>query len=217
MRRLALGAALTILLAVASAAYAAPSLIGPTGMLVVPTAEVLGMTQWNVGATAVRADDASDETVYYANLGLMPRLELGIARDKFEGGEAETLLNGKMNVLGPLPGQVTLAFGMVDITDQIDRTTYVVATHDLGAGVLTPRGRFTRPQVHLGVGSGRFDGLFGAFSVTVSGRTNAMIEYDGDDLNLGVCWPVLDSVGLTLASLDGFDDLAASVSASSPW
>jgi len=100
VRRLALAAALTILLAVASAAYAAPSLIGPTGMLVVPTAEVLGMTQWNVGATAVRADDASDETVYYANL---------------------------------------------------------------------------------------------------------------------VCWPVLDSVGLTLASLDGFDDLAASVSASSPW
>lgn len=217
MNRFAVAVAVFVLLALPPAAPAASSLIGPSGLLVVPTAEVLGMTQWNAGVTAVRVDDESDETVYYANVGLVPRFELGISRDKFEGREAETLLNGKLHVLGPLPAQVTLAFGMLDITDQIDRTAYVVGTHDLGAGVLTPRGRFTRPQVHVGVGSGRFDGLFGGFSVTVSGRTDAMVEYDGDDLNLGVRWPIIDNVNLTVASLDGFDDLAASISASSPW
>jgi hypothetical protein len=212
-----LGIAVTAMLALPIGGWAEPSLVGPTGLVTVPTAGVLGMGQWNVGATGVRVDEGEDESIFYGNVGLLPRLELGFARDKLQGSEAETLLSGKVQLLGPLPGRITLSAGMIDITDQIDRSGYVVASHTLGAGVLTPRGQFSAPQVHLGVGSGGLDGLFGGLSVTVNGRTDVMAEYDGEDVNVGVRWPVVSNVGVSIALLDGLEDLAAGLSFSSPW
>jgi hypothetical protein len=200
----------------AAAAYADSSLLGPTGLVTVPTAETLGILQWNVGGASVWAGSGPDESVVYANIGLLPRLEVGFARIEPEDGDAETLLNAKLRIVG-LPGKVTLAVGAVDLTDQIDRSAYVVLTHDLGAGIISPKGQFTKPQVHVGVGGGQFDGIFGGVSLTVSGKADVMAEYDGEDVNVGVRWPIIPKVSLTAAALDGFDDLALGLSLKSPW
>lgn len=217
MRRLLLGVAVLALIIGASSAWGAePSLIGPTGLLTVPTAETLGLLQWDVGAANVWANGGPDTSVIYANIGLLPRFELGVSRFKAEDAEAETLVNAKFRVVG-LPGKITLAVGAFDLTDQIDRSPYAVVTHDLGAGIVSPRGQFTKPQLHIGIGGGRFDSIFGGVSVTVGGKADVMAEYDGSDVNLGVRWPLFPKVAVTAAALDGFDDLALGISVKSPW
>jgi hypothetical protein len=105
----------------------------------------------------------------------------------------------------------------VDLTGQIDRSVYLVASHDLGAGIVSPKGRLTKPQVHVGVGGGRFDGIFGGVSVTLGGKADVMAEYDGENVNLGVRWPLIPRVAVTAAALDGLDDLALGISLKSPW
>jgi len=216
VRRLLLGVTVFALMVGGAAAWADPSLVGPTGLVTVPTADTLGILQWNVGGANVWAGSGPDESVVYANIGLLPRLEIGFSRIEPEDGDAETLLNAKLRILG-LPGKVTLAVGAVDLTDQIDQSAYVVLTHDLGAGIISPKGQFTKPQVHVGVGGGQFDGLFGGVSLTVSGKADVMAEYDGEDVNVGVRWPIIPKVSLTAAVLDGFDDLALGLSLKSPW
>ena len=218
MRRFILGAAvlLVLMLATVGVFAAQPSLVGPTGLLAVPTADVLGILDWNVGATQVWTDGGADESVIYANLGLLPRLEVGVARQEPEGLDGETLINAKLHLLS-LPGQFSIAVGMIDLTDQIERSGYVIASHTLGAGILTPHGQLAEPRVHFGIGGGRFDGLLAGVSATVARKADVMAEYDGEDFNVGVRWPVAPRVSVTVAALDTFDDLAAGVSLISPW
>lgn len=217
MGRLALGIAVAVLIGLPGAAWAGPSLIGLSGLLTTPTAEVLGMTQWNVGGTAVLVEEGPDASVVYANAGIIPRLELGFAREQVQDGEAETLANAKLAVLGPLPGKISLAAGMMDVTDQVERSGYVVLSHTLGGGLLLRRGMVTSPQVHVGVGNGRFDGVFGGLSLTFDGRVEVMGEYDGEGINFGARWPIVGTLNATVAAFDGLDDYAVGLSLCSPW
>jgi hypothetical protein len=217
VRRLTVAAALALALIWTSAGWAASSLLGPTGLITIPTADVLGMTQFTVGLTQVWADAHEDETLVYANVGLLPKLEVGFTREDLQDDESETILNAKVRLLGPLPGKITLAAGVMDFTDQIDRTVYVVGSHTLGAGLLTEFGQVTTPQLHVGIGGGRFDGLFAGVSTTVNRKLALMAEYDGDDINLGARLPVAPQVEASAGILNGFDDLALGVQFSSPW
>ncbi len=217
MRRMLLGIAILVLCVGATAASGAePSLLGPTGLIIIPTAETLGLLQWDAGVANVFAGSGPDTSVIFANIGLLPRLEIGASRLGPENADAETVFNAKLRVVG-LPGKVTLAVGAFDLTDQIDQSPYVVLSHDLGAGIISPHGQFTKPQLHIGFGSGQFDGLFAGVDVTVGGKADAMAEYDGNEFNLGVRWPVVPKVAVTAAALDTFDDLALGISLNSPW
>lgn len=216
VRQIIIGLLVVASLALGGAAWGDASLFGPTGLLAIPTAELLGMTQWNVGASAIWIGD-NDADVLYGNMGLLPRLEVGVARTDFDQGEAETLVNAKLGLLHAVPGEVSLAVGVVDLTDQMDRSVYVVLSHTLGAGVLMRKGTVTSPQVHVGIGGGRFDGLFAGLSATVEERVKVMAEYDGDDINLGATWPLAPNLTGTLAVLNGLDDLGAGLTLSSPW
>lgn len=216
MRRTAAVVILT-LLALPALGSAAPSLTGPTGLVLIPTASTLGMAQWDVGAAGVWADDDANSSILYANVGLISGLEAGFTREKLESAEAETLLNAKLHLLAPPVGKLKLAAGMIDITDQVDRSPYIVLTHTLGAGILTRVGPVALPQVHVGVGGGRLDGLFAGVSTTVNRRWNLMAEYDGEHFNAGARTPVATNVEATVAVLDGLENVAAGLSFSSPW
>jgi hypothetical protein len=216
VRRHSLLVGVVVLMMSVNVAWGSPSLLGPTGLLRVPTADTLGALQWNVGASNIWAAGGPDESSIYANVGLLPRLEVGASRNEFEDLESETLLNAKYAFL-KLPGEVSLAGGVIDLTDQIDQSAYVVVTHTLGAGVISPHGQFTMPQLHVGAGGGRFDGLFGGVSVLVGTKADVMAEYDGENFNLGVSLPLMPKVELTAATIDTFDDFGLGVSASSPW
>jgi len=217
MRRLAtVVAVLAVVAAGPTAAWSSSSLLGPTGLLLTPTAEVLGMSQWNAGG-ALLADDAEDVTALYANVGLFKGLEVGASRVKPEGGGAETFVNAKFLLPQPIPLKLSLAVGVVDITDQVDSTPYVVFSHMIGGGLILQQGAFSSPQVHVGIGGGQLDGIFGGISAKLKDRIDVMAEYDGDDIKLGAKFPLSANVQVTAAALDGLDDFGVGVSLSSPW
>lgn len=217
MSRFPLLVAIFLLLALPAAASAAPSLLGPTGLLLIPSADTLGLTRWNLGAVGIWSNDDPNRSLLSANVGLLPGLEVGFTREKSESAEAETLLNAKLRLFQPPLGRTTVSAGIVDITDQLDRSPYLVLTHTLGAGVLTRVGPVTLPQLHVGVGGGRFDGLFAGVSTTVNRRITLIAEYDSEDINIGARIPLAANLEATVAVLDGCDDLGAQVSFSSPW
>jgi len=199
------------------AANAAPSMLGPTGLILTPTADTLGMTEFDVGVSGIRFDDNGNETVIYGNAGVLPGLEVGVSHDRFGNEDSQTLVNAKLRLFRPPLGRFTLSAGMIDITDQVDRTSYLVLSHAIGAGVITRVGPVTLPQVHIGIGNGRLDRVFGGVSTVVGRRVEVMAEYDGAHVNVGARVPLALRFAATVAGLDGFKDVAAGVSFSSPW
>ncbi len=217
VRKLTIGLAIVVLLAVAGAAGAAPSLLGPTGLILTPTADTVGMTEFNLGVSGIRSDDTPDETIAYGNVGLVPGLEVGLSHVKLEHEDGETLLNAKLRLFQPPLGRFTVSAGMIDVTDRFDRTSYVVVSHVLGAGVISRVGPVTLPTIHLGIGNGQLDRVFGGVSTVVNRKVEVMAEYDGQHVNIGARVPLALRFSATVAALDGTQELGAGVSFSSPW
>ena len=194
MRRIAI--VLVLLALAALPAAASSSLLGPTGLLLIPTADALAATQWNVGGSSFSADE-EDVTAVYANMGLWKGLEVGASWFNGDDADSELLLNAKVRLPQPVPVKLSLAAGVMDITDAIDATPYLVASHMIGGGLVMRQGFCTAPQVHLGVGGGMLDGLFGGVSAVVAEKISVMAEYDGSDVNLGAKLPLAANVELT--------------------
>jgi hypothetical protein len=198
---------------------AAPSLGGYTGLLFVPTASTLGNTDYNIAYFSL----GDDSHVWTGNIGLKGGFELGIARVKYDSdysmepfstesffssyGTEETLLNAKYNfrpqTSAHKPG---LAVGVADATGEIDTTAYVVATQSLSK-VYKPN----NPQLHVGIGSGMFDGFFAGVSATYS-KVTLIGEYDSHDINLGARLAITNDFRIHAGWINGLDDLAIGAS-----
>ena len=207
---------MVIALGLPAGAWAAPSFLGPSGLLFVPTADVVGAMQWDAGGAAVWVDEGEDATYVFGNIGLMPKLEFGFSRDDLEGETAETLLNAKYRLL-ELPARVQVAVGALDITNEVDSTYYAVASHELGAGIVKPHGLIKAPRIHGGVAEGRLDDIFLGFSALVGETAEVLADYDSEEVNVGVRWSLVHDLKLTVAAVHDLDDYAAGLSYGSTW
>lgn len=217
MRRLWVVVGCLVAMGIATGAGAAnPSLLGPTGLLLTPTADTLGTLEFNLGATLINVDEDTNITALYGNVCVFPRLEIGATLLDADGSDAETFLNVKYRIIG-LPGELTLAAGVFDVTDEIDQSVYAVLSHDIGAGIIKPKGIISRPRIHIGLGGGRYDGLFGGLSFQSGDKTEVIAEYDSDNINLGLRYSPVSKLALTAAALDGFNDFGFGASVNSPW
>lgn len=195
---------LLILLAVAlpallaGSAAAAPSYYGYTGLLVTPTADALDAGDFSLGGVFI-SRDRNDTTVLSANLGLAQSLEAGVAMVDPEFGKTRTLVNAKYRFLPETGTQPALAFGVSDITGEIDSTPYLALSKSLdwqGSSLRAPR-------VHVGVGGGRLDGVFAGLSAAVTKSTLLMVEYDTNDLNFGAQWAASNEIRIHAGLLAG--------------
>jgi hypothetical protein len=209
-------AVVAMLLLAASGAWAAPSLFGPTGLMVIPSAEVVGMAGVN-GQWAQISFDSADETIVSANVGPLPKLEVGAAHLEVDHGGSETIINAKYQVLRPPLIDTAISAGVIDITDEIDVSPYLVLTHTLGVGYFPTQSGLSNPQVHVGIGGGMLSGLFLGASVTVLDKLELMAEYDTEDLNIGARLPLTSWLVVTAAGLDGLDDFAIAAAAQTPF
>ncbi len=195
-------------LASAGSSYDNLYFFGLSGLLLTPNADMLAGQQV-VGSTY--QSGARDVDTYNATVGLQGTTELSLSQVDFRGTpDDETIISGKTNL--PVKGSngkslipFKLAVGVLDITDQLDRSLFLVASEDWKLA----RKNELLPKIRLsaGVGDGMFDGLFfGAEANWVFGL-GAVAEYDSNDWNWGVKYtpPSIPQLTATAAWLDGDD------------
>ncbi len=162
MRRIPLAglAVLGLLVVLAVGAQAGrQSYFGPTGLLLTPTAEIPGTLGFM--GSAYFTDDSGDTEAYSLTGGFMT-FEGSIA--KLEGDGTETLLDLKYQYL-PLSGlgarvlPFDVAVGVIDLTDEIDQSFYVVGSMPIKLGAKLSDSIPTF-NANLGIGGGFFDGIF---------------------------------------------------------
>jgi hypothetical protein len=193
-------------------AACAPSFYGYTGLVRTPTAEALGKGDYNAGAFALNLEEGSDSNLYAANLGLAEGLEVGFARWQPEDGSSETFLNAKYRFTEETEEQPAIAAGVVDFTDEVETTVYVVLSKSLVRSYQTGFGEIVSPQIHFGVGGGQFDGVFGAVSVVIAQRLLLVVEHDSNEVNFGARVALSDELRAHFGALDGFDDVGLGIS-----
>lgn len=113
-----------------------PSLNGPTGLISMPTAEILTYKEYNAAYDYQFDLDESDESLYYykVNVGALENTELG-----FVGGSSPdegVFLNFKWNLssdTGRFP--LKMALGFENITAKTESDFYIVASKRLSTDV----------------------------------------------------------------------------------
>jgi hypothetical protein len=193
-------------------ALAAPSFLGPTGLVLIPTADALGKSGFNVGLFRFDAEDRGDVNMYAANIALDEHFEIGFTRRKPEYFSSETFLNGKYVFHRETEAHPAVAVGVIDFTGEVDTTAYVTVSKVLGREYRWRYGEVVSPRLHFGVGGGQLDGIFGGISAAVAKRVMLMAEYDSNDLNLGAHFSLGRNFKVHLAALHGFDDFGYGIS-----
>lgn len=162
-------------------AVAAPSLLGPTGLLNVPTADALSAEEL---AFAVYGTEGGSHAAYIFNYGVRQNLEVGFTRFT----DRETVVNAKYNFQPEIGRRMGVAVGVADLTDEVNTALYVVASKKLP--VNAPG--LTNLRLHLGLASGGnansdipLHGFFTGLSIDISNRVILIGEQDGSHFNFG--------------------------------
>ncbi len=174
-----------------------PSWYGYTGLVRTPTALISTPQKITGGAHQVKSDGETSK-VCAATVGLMPTLEIGAARieDVLQDTPiptyaTETVVNVKYEAnIGGLfnnPMAPKMAIGIFDISDQVNRTNYLVLSRSIGLaqGSASP---LPQANVHIGYAKAErkpatLDGIFGGIDFVAAQDMLAQIEYDGEDVN----------------------------------
>lgn len=170
-----------IQLLLTTAALAAPSTTGSTGMIRIPTADVLqtghfaaGYYYWRDHGTAVAA------------AGLPSGIEVSAAAPWYNGRPEQWAVNAKINLSQEALLTPGISVGIEDLGGQRQQSFYGVVSKTLPFGL----------RVHLGVGNGRFRGAFGAIEKVLNPHsvrkktsgfpvTSIIVEMDGRKMNYG--------------------------------
>jgi len=160
---------------------AAPSVNGPTGLINIPSGDVLRPGQFTLGYYHLQ-----DGGVGSYNTNVAPNLEFGVAVFSYDGQKSKNYLNAKFAVVPETVLAPGLAIGVEDISNKDRRGLYAVASKALPFGL----------RIHVGTGSGRFNGVFAGIEKTLNPisvltgnnafpATTLIAEYDGQTMNYG--------------------------------
>jgi hypothetical protein len=199
--------ALFLALVFAAPASAEPGLEGVTGLLNIPTAEVLKDGEVTLGfgrnENNIRFPGRVQRN-YYAGLGFLPRLEISARYIDFPeindpgipgfGTRKDRSVNAKFQLLSEDKAPLSLAVGMYDVAGRavLERGGYAVATKTAGDFQFT-----------LGVGEKRLDGVFGGVSYKPAREVELMYEFDTYDSNYGVRFNPHPDWHITMGSVAG--------------
>lgn len=165
---------------------ATPSYRGYTGLIIIPNADALGKGEWDAGFFF---EDVASGTVndVVANYGFAEGFEFGIDRFKLnDNSDNHTLLNAKYRFMPETSSRPAIAAGIIDVTDEIDTTVYVVGSKVIGCMPRVWEGETLSPRVHLGFGGGRLSGLFAGATFYLGNRFEVLAEWDSVTVNVGL-------------------------------
>lgn len=192
MRKVLLGVTFAIVLLLAAPVWAAPSITGSTGLINTPSSDVLREGEFSLGYYHLK-----NGGVGIFNTNVAPNLELSIAGFRYDGKENKNYLNAKFGLVPETVFTPGLAVGIEDLGNTDKRSAYAVASKALPFGF----------RMHIGAGSGRFNGVFAGFEKTlnpisvITGNnafpaTTLIAEYDGKSMNFGARMSIIPGLKL---------------------
>ena len=173
---------------------AQPSLNGATGLLELPTADVVKKESFGIGIYS--ADDVKIRNMGY---GLAEKLEVSFANEKHDI-EQINKFNVKYVLLSETVLTPGLAVGINDLTGKSERSTFAVVSKGLPLGF----------RVHAGIGSGDFEKGFVALEKNITPllganvfpSTTLLVEYNDDNINYGMRMSIVPDLKLNLGRSD---------------
>jgi len=192
MRLLTISLALALILSGTSLLHAAPSILGPSGLFTVPTAESLPFGAIN--ANYYEQERAHGESFVF-NSGVLPGLEVGFSRIRLDDSLStprakQTMVNAKFTLRALTDTEPGISLGTIDMTDQVSTALYVVASENLPIGQISG---IEYLRAHLGLAAGGhknslvpLNGVFGGLELGVMKHATFSVEHDSDSLNYGV-------------------------------
>ena len=162
--------------------HAAPSMSGATGMIRIPTADTLRPGQFSAGYFYWQ-----DHSTAVATVGLPVGMEVSAAAPWHKGVSGAWTVNAKIGLAQEGLLLPAIAVGVEDFGEQTQRSYYAAVSKALPFGV----------RVHVGAGTGRFRGLFGALEKVLNPTslrqkkhsgfpvTSLIVEMDGKKMNYG--------------------------------
>ncbi len=173
---------------------AQPSLNGATGLLELPTADVVKKESFGVGVYS--ADDVKIRNMGY---GLAEKLEVSFANEKHDI-EQINKFNVKYVLLSETVLTPGLAVGINDLTGKSERSTFAVVSKGLPLGF----------RVHAGIGSGDFEKGFVALEKNITPllganvfpSTTLLVEYNDNNINYGMRMSIVPDLKLNLGRSD---------------
>ena len=173
---------------------AQPSLNGATGLLELPTADVVKKESFGVGVYS--ADDVKIRNMGY---GLAEKIEVSFANEK-QDIEQINKFNVKYVLLSETVLTPGLAVGINDLTGKSERSTFAVVSKGLPLGF----------RVHAGIGSGDFEKGFVALEKNITPllganvfpSTTLLVEYNDNNINYGMRMSIVPDLKLNLGRSD---------------
>ena len=173
---------------------AQPSLNGATGLLELPTADVVKKESFGIGIYS--ADDVKIRNMGY---GLAEKLEVSFANEK-QDIEQLNKFNVKYVLLSETVLTPGLAVGINDLTGKSERSTFAVVSKGLPLGF----------RVHAGIGSGDFEKGFVALEKNITPllganvfpSTTLLVEYNDNNINYGMRMSIVPDLKLNLGRFD---------------
>jgi len=176
---------------------ASPTYYGPSGLANVPGPGAMRMGDYNLFYNLISADRSLSFFGGNIGLGIATPIEVGATIVKPERGSSNTLLNAKVAFTTGKERPIDVAVGVIDVTDERDRVIYLVGGKVLNAN---SAGKGGIPAIYgmagLGSSNSVLDGLFFGVSANLPEGLNAHVEYDAEDVNLGVNYPIGEGLNL---------------------
>ncbi|SJZ47483.1 YjbH domain-containing protein [Selenihalanaerobacter shriftii] len=179
---------------------------GFSGLVTIPTADIQQTGDLTLGYEVVENGD-----VMLLNYGVDDNIELGLTGYWYDNNlqDDDVVLNAKMQFMEENKKQPALAMGLTD------EDLYITASKNFNYYGL--RG-------HIGIGNGRFDGIFAGLSKTLNPVsisdskqnqfkmpvTTLMLEYNDHDLNAGAKFKLNSQFDFNVAVTD-MSDLSAGI------
>lgn len=185
------------------------SWFGDTGLIVNPSAKTLPFQGIQAHLGFLEMDNGDWASIWGANISIWEGLEVGVTGldEEYTGGDNEMIIQAKYQLpLGQIfelgPDAPTVAIGGRDLSEEINRTWYVVLGKDF---VMNP-GADRERVVSLSLGFGDtqvddtpLDGVFLGAEFDMFDYMRLQVELDGENLNAGLRywwseWAITDLV-----------------------
>lgn len=170
---------------------------GPTGVMEIPTADVLGFGIGTAPNIAITSDGTSSIIRVPFVLGIGDGLEVGITDTTIEWNGIESsglIFHGKIALINEktlLPG---IAIGGVFDLSNILGTNSLYLVISKGVGNI---------KGHIGLGSGIYDGIFGGLEFNITDDMKLVTFLKSQDVGFGLKINLLPSVSIDMSYYKG--------------